>query len=144
MISGPILYRGRDMVSNTQRVVIRSGLILASIVMLLIALYKFFWLSMATLALDSGPIPRIYTVNLILAPAYLVSAATVWKWPWITESVAGLTLIAIFTRLIPWTISPFQRELSFEYVFIIAANVAFITKMSLRRAEMKIGRVAHI
>jgi hypothetical protein len=104
--------------------------------MLLVAIYKAFWLSMGTLALDSGPLPRIYEANLILAPAFLVSAATAWKWPWIAELVAGLTLVAIFSRLIPWTVSPFQRELSFEYAFMISANVAFIAKMSLRRAQM--------
>ena len=122
------------MVSNTQRVVMWSGLILASIVMLLVAIFKVFWLSMGTLALDSGPIPRIYLVNLMQAPAYLASAATAWKWPWVAESVAGLTLIAIFTKIIPPPVFPYERYLSYEYAFIIAANVAFFAKMSLRRS----------
>jgi len=125
------------MVSNTQRVATWSALTLASIVMLSVALFKVFWLLMGTLALDSGPMPKIYVINLVQAPAYLASASTAWKWPWAAESVAGLTLIAIFTRFIPWTVSPFQRELSFEYAFVIAANVAFFAVMSLRRAKMK-------
>jgi hypothetical protein len=102
--------------------------------MLLVAIYKIFWLSMGTLALDSGPMPRIYVVNLVLAPAYLISAATAWKWPWGAASVAGLTLIVIFTRFVPWTVSPFQKELSFEYAFVFAASVALFAKMLLRRA----------
>jgi hypothetical protein len=125
------------MVITIKRVIMWSGLIVACAVMLLVALYKAFWLSMGTLALDSGPMPRTYLVNLILGPAYFASAATAWKWPWIAESVAGLTLVAIFARFIPWTASPFQPELFFEYVFIVAANAAFIAKILLRRAKMK-------
>jgi hypothetical protein len=124
------------MVSKIKHFVGLSGLILASAVMLLVTVYKIFWLSMGTLALDSGPLPRIYIANLLLAPTYLISAATAWKWPWIAESVAGLTLVAIFTRFIPWTVSPFQKELSFEYAFVLAASIALIAKMSLRRVEM--------
>jgi hypothetical protein len=89
------------------------------------------------MTLDSGPIPGIYIANLMEVPTYLASAATAWKWPWIAESVAGLTLVVILARFNPWTISPFQKWLSFEYAFIIAANVAFFAKMSLRRSEMK-------
>jgi hypothetical protein len=121
------------MVINIKRVVMWSGLILASIAMLLVAVYKTFWLLMGSMALDNGPIPGVYIANLVEVPVYLTSAVTAWKWPWIAESVAGLTLVVIFARFNPWTISPFQRWLSFEYAFIIAANVAFITRMSLRR-----------
>ena len=124
------------MVSKTRRIVTWLALILSSIVMLSVALFQVFWLLMGTLALDSGPIPRIYAINLIQAPAYLASAATAWKWPWVAESIAGLTVFAIFTRFIPWTVSLFQRELSFEYAFIIAANVAFFASMSLRRCAV--------
>jgi hypothetical protein len=110
---------------------------LASVIMLLVAVYKAFWLLMGSMALDSGPIPGIYIANLMEVPAYLASAATAWKWPWIAETVAVLTLVVIFARFNPWTISPFQRWLSFEYAFIIAANVAFFARMSLCRAKMK-------
>jgi len=125
------------MASNTRRVVTWLALISSSIVMLSIALFKVFWLLMGTLALDNGPIPRIYAINLIQAPAYLASAATAWKWPWVAESVAGLTLIAIFTKIIPPPVFPYERYLSYEYAFIIAANVAFLAGMSLRRIKMK-------
>ena len=127
------------MVSNTQRIVMWSVLILSSAVMLLVAAYKTFWLLMGSMALDGGPLPGVYIANLMEVPAYLASAATAWKWPWIAESFAGLTLVVIFARFNPWTISPFQRWLSFEYAFIIAANVAFFARMSLRRSEMKTG-----
>jgi hypothetical protein len=128
------------MVSNTQRIVMWSVLILSSIVMLLVAVYKAFWLLMGTMALDSGPIPGIYIANLAEVPAYLASAATAWKWPWIAESFAGLTLVVILARFNPWTISPFQKWLSFEYVFIIAANVAFFAKMALRRFTPRVNQ----
>ena len=114
-----------------------SGIILASTVMLLVAAFKIFWLAMGTLALDSGPLPGIYVANLIEVPAYLLSAATAWKWPWVAESVAGLTLIVILAKFNPWTISPFRRWLSFECAFIIAANVAFFARMSLRHVEIR-------
>jgi hypothetical protein len=72
-----------------------------------------------------------------MEPAYLISTVTAWKWPWIAESVALLTLAMIFARFHPWEISPFQRGLWIDYAFIVAANVAFFARMSLRRAEMK-------
>jgi hypothetical protein len=71
------------------------------------------------------------------APAYLVSAATAWKWPLVAESVAALTLIAIFTKIIPPPVFPYERYLSYEYAFIIAANVAFFARLYLRRVKMK-------
>jgi len=125
------------MVSNTRRVVTWLVLISSSIVMLSVALFKVFWLLMGTLALDSGLIPRIYVVNLVQAPVYLASAATAWKWPWVAESVAGLTLIAIFTKIIPPPVFPYESYLSYEYAFIFAANLAFFASMSLRRIKMK-------
>jgi hypothetical protein len=128
--------RGGAIVINIKRVVMWSGITLASVVMLLIAIYKVFWLLAGTLAWGAGPLSGFYVAGLMEAPAYLASAATAW-WPWVVESVAGLTLVVIFARFNPWTISPFQRGLSLEYVFVIAANVAFFAKISLRRAEMK-------
>jgi len=106
---------------------------LSSIVMLSLGLFKVFWLVMGTMALDSGPLPKIYVIDLILAPAYLAAAATAWKWPWICEAVAALTLIAILVQIVPAAVSPFQKFLSLDYAFIIAANVAFIAKLSLRQ-----------
>jgi hypothetical protein len=105
--------------------------------MLSVALFKVFWLLMGTLALGSGPMPKIYVINLVQAPLYFASAATAWKWPWVAESVAGLTLIAIFTKIIPPPIFPYERYLSWEYSFIVAANVAFFAVMSLRRLKTK-------
>jgi len=125
------------MVSNTRRIVTWLVLISSSIVMLSVALFKVFWLLMGTLALDSGPIPRIYVVNLVQAPVYLASAATAWKWPWVAELVAGLTLIAIFTKIIPPPVFPYESYLSYEYAFILAANLAFFASISLRRIKMK-------
>ena len=123
--------------SNTNRVVTWLVLILSSVAMLLVALFKVFWLLMGTLALDSGPIPRIYVVNLIQAPAYLASAVTAWKWPWVAESIAGLTLIAVLTRIIPRPAPPYERYLTYEYVFILSANLAFFAAISLRRSRMR-------
>jgi hypothetical protein len=125
------------MAGKTQRVVAWSVILLASVVMLLLAVYKAFWVSMGSLALDRGPIPGIYIANLIEVPVYFASAVTAWKWPWVAESVALLTLAVVFARFNPWTISPFQRWLSFEYAFVIAANVAIVAKMWLRRAKTK-------
>jgi len=59
---------------------------------------------------------------------------TAWKWPWVAESIAGLTLIAIVT-IFPRPISPYARFLSWEYAFIVAANVAFVAVLSLRRGK---------
>lgn len=121
------------MVSDTRRFVKWTVLVLSIIAMLSIALFKGFWLLMGTLALDGGPMPRIYVINLVQAPAYLASALTAWKWPWVAECVAVLTFIAIVTKLIPPPTFPYQRYLSWELAFIVAANVAFLSVMSLRR-----------
>ena len=127
------------MVINIERVVIWSVVILASVVMLLVAMFYAFWVLMGSMALGVGPIPGIYIAHLMEVPAYFVSAVTAWKWPWVAESAAGLTLIVILANFNPWTISPFQRWLSFEYAFIIAANVAFFTRMLLRRVEARVA-----
>jgi hypothetical protein len=125
------------MAINFKRAVMWSGIILASAVMLLIAVYKAFLLSLGTLAWGVGPVSGFYVAFLMEPPAYLASAATAWKWPWVAESVAMLTLIVIFARFPPWAISPFQRGLSLDYAFIIAANVAFFARMSVRRLDLK-------
>jgi hypothetical protein len=125
------------MVNNIKRTVVWSGIILASIVMLLIAIYQIVCLLLGILTSGVGPLSGFYVAYLLEGPAYLASAATAWKWPWIAESVAVLTLVVIFARFNPWTVSPFQRGLSLDYAFIIAANVAFFARMSLRRDKMK-------
>jgi hypothetical protein len=120
-------------VVNTRRGIAWSWLILASIALLLIAVYKILWLSLGILAVGFGKFSWFNVANLVEGPLYLASAATAWKWPWVAESVAVFTLVVIFARFNPWTVSPFQRGLSLDYAFIIAANVAVIAKMSLRR-----------
>jgi hypothetical protein len=125
------------MVSDTRRFATWAILVLSIIAMLSVAVFKGFWLLMGTLALDSGPMPRIYVINLVQAPAYLASALTAWKWPWVAECVAALTFIAIVTKLIPPPTPPYQRYLSWEFAFIVAANLAFFAVMSLRRIKMK-------
>jgi hypothetical protein len=126
------------MVGNIQRNIARSVIILASIAMLTVAVYKSVWLLIGTLAWGIGPLDKFYVTSLVEVPAYFASAVTTWKWPWFAESVAVLTLAVILAWFNPWTIGPLlQRELSLEYVFIIYANVAFIAKLLLRRVEMK-------
>lgn len=125
------------MVSDARRFAMWAVMVLSIIAMLSVAVFKGFWLLMGTLALDSGPLPRIYVINLVQAPAYLASALTAWKWPWVAECIAALTLIAIFTKLLPPPTFPYQRYLSWEIAFIVAANVAFFAVMSLRRTKRK-------
>jgi hypothetical protein len=105
--------------------------------MILVAIYKIVWLLLG--AITSGVWPRsVFDVaNLLEGPAYLISAATAWKWPWVAESVSLLTLVVIFARFNPWTINPFQRGLSVDYAFIAAANVVFFTRMAMRRIEKR-------
>ncbi|GGH09378.1 hypothetical protein GCM10011586_27340 [Silvibacterium dinghuense] len=92
---------------------------------------------MGILALDAGPLPKIYIINLVQVPAYLASALTAWRWPWVAECVAGLTFIAVITKVIPPPIYPYQGYLSEEYAFIAAANVAFITTMFMKRSKIE-------
>jgi hypothetical protein len=125
------------MVIIFNRVVLWSGVISASAVMLLVAIYKIVSLLLGTLAWGAGPLSGFDVAGLLEAPAFLASAVTAWKWPWIAESVAVLTLAVIFARFNPFTINPFQKALSLEYIFIIAANVAFVARLALCRVEMK-------
>lgn len=89
--------------------------------------------------LSSGVSPSsVFDVVFLLeGPAYLISAATVWKWPWIAESVSLLTLAAIFAKFHPWTISQFPIGLSVDYVFIAAANLAFFARLTMSRVEAR-------
>jgi hypothetical protein len=105
--------------------------------MLSAGIYKGIWFLLGMSVLGVGPLSAFHVAGLIQAPAYLASAATAWRWPWVAETVAALTLVVILTRFHPWVISPFQRGLSVDYVFVIAANVAFFARMSLRRNEIK-------
>ena len=130
-------HRGGAIVIKIKRIAAWTGLILAIILMLLIAFYKAFVLLLGTLGWGVGPLSVFYVAALMEPPAFPVSAVTAWKWPWIAESVAVITLAVILARFNPWTTSPFQRALSLDYIFIIAANVAFFARMSLRRAELK-------
>ncbi len=125
------------MVSNTRQVTAQAMSVLSIITMLAVALFKVFWLVMGVLALDGGAIPKIYLINLVQAPAYLVSALAAWKWPWLAEFVAGLSLVAILTKIIPPPIFPYERYLSWEYAFIVAANIAFFAAVSLRRGRRR-------
>lgn|GEM_PF-2853623 len=125
------------MVSDIRRVAAWSALTLSIIVMLGVALFKMFWLSMGTLALDGKSIPRIYVINLVQAPAYLVSALTAWKWPYVAKTVSMLTLIALLTKIISPPVFPYQDDLFFEYAFILAANVAFLAMLFLRGKRMR-------
>ncbi len=74
-------------------------------------------------------------INLFQAPVYLASALTVWKWPCFAESIAGLTLIAIWVKLIPPAVPPYDKYLSWEFAFIIGANMAFVAAVALRRTS---------
>lgn len=106
--------------------------------MLTVSVYIGLWLVMGTLTWGVRPISGFYAANLIEAPAYLVSAATAWKWPFIAELIAGVNLVVILIWFHPWTAGPLlQKALHLEYAFIIAANVAFLGGISLRRAELK-------
>jgi hypothetical protein len=112
-------------------------LVLSIVTMFAVALFKMFWLLMGVLALDGGPMPKIYVINLVQAPAYLVSALTAWKWPWLAEFIAGLTLAAILTKIIPPPIFPYKGYLFEEYAFIAGANLAFFAAFLLRRSRIR-------
>lgn len=125
------------MVIQAKRTIMKSVLGLALVAMILAAIYKSAWLLLGVVT--SGATPRsIFDVaNLMEGPAYLISAATSWKWPWLAESASILTLFIIFARFHPWATSPFQRGLSVDYVFIAAANVIFFIKLALSRVERR-------
>jgi hypothetical protein len=97
---------------------------------------KAFWLLWGTLALDNGPIPWVYRVNLYLFLAFLISAALFWKWPWIAVVIGWADFIAISLRINPWELGSPKAALNrftFDLIFFIAANVGFIAAISLRR-----------
>jgi hypothetical protein len=126
-----------SMVGNTQRVFMRPAIIVATAVMLLVAIYRAIWLFLGILSSGVGPISSSDMAWILQVPAYFVSALTAWKWPWIAELVAVIVLAVIFMRFKPWTVSPFQRGLSCDYAFIVAANVVFFVKVLSRRLENK-------
>jgi len=125
------------MKGRTQRALARSVIIFASAVMLLVAIYKAAWLLLGAITSGVWPGSVFDAANLLEGPAYLVSAATAWTWPWIAEIVGLLSLAVILMRFNPWIASPFQRGLALDYAFIVAANAVFFTTVLLRRFETK-------
>ena len=125
------------MVNSTWRGVAWAVGVLAITVMILVGFYKIAWLLLGAITSGVMARPVFDVVFLLEGPAYLISAITAWKWPWIAESVSLLTLAVIFARFHPWMISPFQRGLSVDYVFIAAASVAFFARLAMSRIEKK-------
>jgi hypothetical protein len=121
------------MIINIRQLAASLGFYVACIVMLLVGIYKIALLLLGTLAWGVEPLSEFYVAGILEGPMFLASVATAWRWPWVVELVALLTLVVIFARFNPWTISPFQKGRSLEYAFILAANVAFFARMSLRR-----------
>jgi hypothetical protein len=106
--------------------------------MIVVLLDKVFWLTMGTLSLGPGGLPRIYLINLVLLIAILISAITLWKWPWVSVVVAWANLLSILTRFSPWndnSVHAFFAGFMFDHIFFIAANVGMIAVMSLKRVR---------
>ena len=120
---------------SEQRIAARALLVAASAVMFLVAIYTGFVFLLEAVLSGVGPLSVFDVAYLMSAPAYLVSAATAWRWPWVAESVAVLTLVVIFSRFHPWTVSPFRRAFFLDYAFVVAANVAFFSWLWLRCVE---------
>ena len=125
------------MVSNTKQNIVRTAIIVAITVMMLVAIYKIAWLLLGAITVGVRPRSGFDVASLIEGPAYLISATTAGNWPWIAEFVSVLILVVILARFNPLTISPFQRGLSIDYVFIVAANVVFFSRMTMRRLEKR-------
>ena len=123
------------MVSDTKRSIMRSGVRVIIAVMILTAIYKIAWLLLG--AITSGVRPRsgFDVANLFEGPAYLLSALTAWKWPWIGESVSILTLIVIFASYSRLTISPVQNAFFVDFAFIIAANAVFFASRAMSKQK---------
>jgi len=102
---------------------------------ILAAIYKTAWLLLAAVVVGVSMRSVFDVADFLTVPAYLVSAAVAWKWPWIAETVASLSLAVILMRFHPWIVSPFQRGLAVDFVFILAANVLFFTAVLPRRFE---------
>jgi hypothetical protein len=123
------------MVTDTKQSIARLGVNVIIAVMILAAIYKIAWLLLG--AITSGVRPRsgFDVANLFEGPAYLLSALTAWKWPWIGEGVSILTLIVIFASFSQLTISPVQKAFFVDSVFIIAANAVFFASMAMSKPK---------
>jgi hypothetical protein len=127
------------MVTKLHSAPLRICLVAAICLMVLVAAFQAFWLLMGSLALDRGPIPRVYWLNVVRFFCFLVSAVTLWKWPWIAISVAWVDLFLILSGFSPWedhSATTFFFQFMFDHIFFIAANAGFVAAVLLRRSRL--------
>ena len=97
-----------------------------------------FWLTLGLLALDSGPIPRAYLLNLVCFASFIISAATLWKWPWIAAFVAWANMLSILTRFTPWnddSAATFFSQFLFDHLFFVSANLGALAVLRIKRIQ---------
>jgi hypothetical protein len=90
---------------------------------------------MGTMALDAGPIPKIYLFNIFEVFIFGISIALFWKWPLVAVAMAWFALTFILAVIVPWgTVSAhmISRSLQLEYAFFVAAHLGFIASRFLQ------------
>jgi hypothetical protein len=125
------------MVTNLERSVARSAGYVFITVMVLVAVYRIGLLVLGAMIWGIRPSSAFGLIDLLEGPLYLVAAVAALRRPWVAELVAVTTLTVIFARFHPWEVSPFRRGFITDYVFIVSANVVFLTSIWLRRTDLK-------
>jgi hydrogenase/urease accessory protein HupE len=126
------------MVRNKKTILLRIIIVLSGIAMIITLVDKMFWVMMASIGRDNGPVPRVYTINEVLLLGILISLIALWKWPWIAAVVAWVNLISIASRFTPWndeSASAFFYGFTFDHLFFVAANVGCIGVLLLKRTS---------
>jgi hypothetical protein len=125
------------MVTNLERTVVRSAGYVFISVMIIVALYRVGLLVLGAMIWGIRLSSGFDVMDLLEGPLYLISAVVALRRSWIAELMAVTTLTVIFARFHPWAVSPFQRGLFTDYLFIASANVVFFANIWMRRTTSK-------
>lgn len=107
------------MVAKTGRLPLRLFMILCICLMLYAICTIGLWLLFGVMALDSGPTPQNYVMDLWAFAGFLVSTCMFWKWPWVAAVVAWSDLIANLIFLHSW--SHTTQSIFFHWFFPITS-----------------------
>jgi hypothetical protein len=123
------------MATSKKLILLRVIVGLSASAMIVALAAKAFWVMMASLGRDNGPVPRVYTINEFLLLGILISLIALWKWPWIAAVVAWINMVSIISKFTPWnndSASAFFYGFTFDHIFFVAANVGCIGVLLLK------------
>jgi hypothetical protein len=104
-----------------------------------------FWLLLASVSLDGGPMPRADLVGTWTVVGFLISTCLYWKWPWIAVVIAWANMGVILLGVVPWVAhswATFFHQFVYDHIFFVAANLGLLAGLLPKRSSENAGSVA--